>query len=97
MYVPQQAAPAPAPAPIKPGVADVFYGKGAVQFGPGAEGMASVTDFQGQKRQTARALRLALEGGDSENRPQDAVEQILNLASRQETTIEDLMDIIGKG
>lgn len=99
MAVPQQVAPAPAPAPapIKPGVADVFYGKGAVQFGPGSASMASATDFQGQKRQTARALRLALDGDNRENRPEDAAEMIANLASRQETTVDDLLDIIGRG
>lgn len=85
------------PMPQKPGVADVFYGKGAVQFGPGAGKMASVTDFQGQKQQTARALRLALDGGTGENRPEDVAEMIANIAGRQETTVEDLLDIIGKG
>jgi hypothetical protein len=98
MFVMPSQAPAPAPAAqMRPATADVFYGKGAVEFGPGSRSMASATDFQGQKRQTAKALRLALDGGDSENRPEDAVEQILGLANRQETTVDDLMDIIGRG
>ena len=97
MFVPPAQAPAAPAVPFKPTTAEVFYGRGAVSYGPGAESMASVTDFQGQKRQTAKALRLALDGEDGENRPEDVVDHLMNLAGRPETTVEDLIDIIGRG
>ncbi len=79
-------------------LADVFYGKGAVQFGPGAPSMADVTDFQGRKAQARRSLELALEGEGGENQQEDAYTRLMALADESPTaTIDELMDLIGRG
>ena len=95
MAMPQQAAPAPMPQ--KPGVADVFYGKGAVQFGPGAKSMADPTDFQGRMSQAKRSMELALEGEGGEN-AENAYERLMSMAQENPgATVDELMKIIGRG
>lgn len=82
----------------KPGLANVFYGKGAVEFGPGAESMAAVSDFQGQKAQAGNAMELALEGKGGENAANDAYTRLMALASQDSSaTVDELMRIIGRG
>lgn len=87
------------PAPqLRPGLADVFYGKGAVRFGPGAKSMADVTDFQGRKEQARRSMELALEGEGGENQADDAYTRLMALAQEDPAaTVEELMNIIGRG
>jgi hypothetical protein len=86
------------PAPIRPGVADVFYGKGAVQFGEKSKSMADVTDFQGRKEQARRSMELALEGEGGENASEDAYTRLMSLAEENPAaTIDELMKIIGRG
>lgn len=84
--------------PFRPGLADVFYGKGAVRFGPDAPSMADVTDFQGRKAQARRSMELALEGAGGENQADDAYERLISLAQESpESTVEELMKIIEGG
>jgi hypothetical protein len=94
--MPEQAAAQPAP--IRPGLADVFYGKGAVQFGRGAKSMADITDFQGRKEQARRSMELALEGEGGENGSEDAYTRLMSLAEENPAaTVDELMKIIGRG
>ena len=82
---------------FKPGLADVFYGKGAVRFGPGAGRMADPTDFQGRMRQAKESMELALEGEGDENRAEDAYERLMAMAAENPAaTVDELMRIIGK-
>ncbi len=82
---------------FRPGVADVFYGKGAVKFGPGARSMADVTDFQGRKAQARESLELALEGEGGENQAEDAYTRLMAMAEENPAaTIDELMKIIGR-
>ena len=82
----------------RPGLADVFYGKGAVEFGQKARSMADVSDFQGRKEQARQSLELALEGDGGENRAQDAYTRLMALAEENPAaTIDELMKIIGRG
>lgn len=86
---------APAQQPSRPGLADVFYGKGAVRFGPDAPSMADVTDFQGRKAQARRSMELALEGAGGENQAEDAYERLMSLAQESPAaTVDQLMQII---
>jgi hypothetical protein len=79
-------------------VADVFYGKGAVQFGAKSKSMADVTDFQGRKEQARRSMELALEGEGGENGADDAYTRLMALADENPAaTIDELMKIIGRG
>jgi hypothetical protein len=79
-------------------LADVFYGKGAVKFGPGEGMMADPTDFQGRMAQAKEAMELALEGEGGENRAEDAYERLMALADeRPADTVDELMKIIGRG
>ena len=95
MAMPQQVAPAPMPQ--RPGVADVFYGKGAVKFGPGAGRMADPTDFQGRMRQARESMELALEGEGGENKAEDAYEHLMSMAQENPAaTVDELMKIIGR-
>ena len=83
---------------MRPFTADVFYGKGAVQFGPGAASMASAADFQGRKEQARRSMELALEGQGGENGAEDAYTRLMSLAQENPAaTVEELMNIIGRG
>lgn len=92
--MPEQAAAQPAP--IRPGLADVFYGKGAVQFGRGAKSMADITDFQGRKEQARRSMELALEGEGGEN-AENAYERLMSMAQENPgATVDELMKIIGR-
>jgi len=94
--MPEQAAAQPAP--IRPGLADVFYGKGAVQFGEKSKSMADVTDFQGRKEQARRSMELALEGEGGENGAQDAYTRLMALSEENPAaTVDELMKIIGRG
>jgi hypothetical protein len=84
--------------PFRPGLADVFYGKGALEFGAGAASMADVADFQGRKAQARRSMELALEGAGGENQADDAYERLISLAQESpESTVEELMKIIEGG
>ena len=84
--------------PFRPGLADVFYGKGAVKFGPGAKSMADVTDFQGRKAQAKEAMELALEGEGGENGAEDAYTRLMSLAQENPAaTVDELMKIIRRG
>jgi hypothetical protein len=90
--------PAAQPAQIRPGLADVFYGKGAVQFGEKSKSMADVTDFQGRKEQARRSMELALEGEGGENASEDAYTRLMSLAEENPAaTVDELMKIIGRG
>ncbi len=84
--------------PFRPGLADVFYGKGALEFGPGAAAMADVADFQGRKAQARRSMELALDAAGGENQADDAYERLMSLAKESPAaTVEELMNIIGRG
>lgn len=88
---------APAQAPAKPELANVFYA-GAVKFGPGAESMAAPTDFQGRMSQARESLELALEGEGGENQAEDAYERLMAMADENPAaTVDELMRIIGRG
>ena len=96
MAMPQAPAPAPA-APMKPGVADVFYA-GAVKFGPGAASMAAPTDFQGRLAQAKEAMELALEGEGGENKAEDAYERLIAMADENPiATADKLLEYVMKG
>lgn len=84
--------------PQRPGLADVFYGKGAVRFGPGAGRMADPTDFQGRMRQAKESMELALAGEGGENGAEDAYERLMAMAEENPAaTVDELMRIIGRG
>ena len=96
--MPIAASAAPMGGSFKPGLADVFYGKGAVKFGPGAGRMADPTDFQGRMRQARESMELALEGEGGENRAEDAYERLMKMAQENPAaTVDELMRIIGRG
>ena len=84
--------------PFRPGLADVFYGKGALEFGPGAAAMADVADFQGRKAQARRSMELALDAAGGENQADDAYERLMSLAKESPAaTVQELMNIIEGG
>lgn len=79
-------------------LADVFYGRGAVKFGPDAGRMADPTDFQGRMAQAKEAMELALEGEGGENRAEDAYDRLMALADeRPAETVDALMQMIKRG
>lgn len=95
MFMPSFTPPAPQQAPQPAGPAEVFYGRGAVKFGPGAKPMADVTDFQGRKAQAREALELALEGEGGENQAENAYERLMSLAAENPAaTVDELMKIV---
>lgn len=95
MVLPMFIPPAPQQAPQLAGPAEVFYGRGAVKFGPGAKPMADVTDFQGRKAQAREALELALEGEGGENQAENAYERLMALAEENPAaTVDELMKIV---
>lgn len=94
MFMPSFTPPAPQQVPQPAGPAEVFYGRGAVKFGPGAKPMADVTDFQGRKAQAREALELALEGEGGENQAENAYERLMALADDPAMNINDLMKIV---
>lgn len=96
MEMPQQAPQQMAA--MSPRLADVFYGKGAVKFGPGAGKMADPTDFQGRMRQAKESMELALEGEGGENKAEDAYERLMSMAQENPAaTVDELMKIIRRG
>lgn len=78
-------------------MADVFYGKGAVRFGPGAGRMADPTDFQGRMRQAKESMELALDGEGGENQAEDAYERLMAMADDPAMTANELLEYVMKG
>lgn len=91
--MPQQAAAPTALPPSSP--MEMFYGRGAVRFGPESDSMADVTDFQGRLTQAREAMELALEGEGGENQAENAYERLMAMVD-ENPTVDELMKIIGR-